>query len=224
MEIFYLAVITLLAYLIGAIPMGVLVADRHRIDVSQHGSGKTGTTNVLRTVGRRAAALVLVGDFLKGSIAVVAARLVAEHFLEGRATFGSYTISMVTLASVLAAAAAVLGHVRSIYLRLLQGRWRGGRGVATALGAVLVVNPWISLVALAVALPTIFISRYVSLGSILGAVAGGLTIILLVVLGQMDVLSLLFLFLSVFIIVAHRDNIERLLNGTERKLGERAKV
>jgi glycerol-3-phosphate acyltransferase PlsY len=148
----------------------------------------------------------------------------AENLLQGRASLGTYTISMVTLASVLAAAAAVLGHVRSIYLRLLQGRWRGGRGVATALGAVLVVNPWISLVALAVALPTIFVSRYVSLGSILGAVAGGITIILLVALGQMDVLSLLFVFLSVFIIVAHRDNIERLLNGTERKIGERAKV
>src|SRR5438477_3068869 len=128
MELFYLAVITIMAYLIGAIPMGVLVADRHRIDVSQHGSGKTGTTNVLRTVGRRAAALVLVGDFLKGSVAVLVARLVAENVLQGRASAGGYTISMVTLASVLAAAAAVLGHVRSIYLRFLQGRWRGGRG------------------------------------------------------------------------------------------------
>ncbi len=216
--------IAVIAYLIGGIPMGVLIADRHKIDIAKKGSGKTGTTNVLRSVGRRAALLVLLGDFLKGSAAVLVARLLASMFLipETRVSWLADSVSVMTLAGVLASMAALAGHVWSIYMRLLVGEWRGGRGVATALGAVFVVNPLIVLVAAAVGVPTIIISRYVSLGSILGAVAGGLTIIALVVLGQMQVWSLLFIFVSVFVLLTHRDNIERLLKGTERKLGERA--
>ena len=124
----------------------------------------------------------------------------------------------------IAAVAAVSGHVWSIYMKLITGEWSGGRGVSTALGAMLVVNPWITLLALCVGIPTIMISRYVSLGSILGAVASVVAIVLLVLLGYMNVLSLLFLFLGGFIIFAHRDNIERLLKGTERKIGDRVKL
>ncbi len=221
----YLALIVIAAYLIGGIPMGVLVADANKVNIHAHGSGKMGTTNVLRTVGRRAAALVLVGDFLKGSLAVLVGRLIVS-FVEspGRVELFGFHVQVVTLASVLAALAAVAGHVWSIYLRVLQGKWRGGRGVATAMGAALVVNPLIVLAALAVGIPTIIISRYVSLGSILGAAAAGLAIILLVLLGWMDGLSLLFISVCIFIILAHRDNIERLAKGTERKIGEQVKI
>jgi glycerol-3-phosphate acyltransferase PlsY len=111
----------------------------------------------------------------------------------------------------------------SIYLRFTYGQWHGGRGVATAMGALLVVNPVVILASIGVGLPVMLISRYVSLGSIIGALAGSVAVILLVALGQMDVLSLLFVAVGAFIIVAHRDNIQRLMNGTERKLGERAK-
>lgn len=223
--LFYLALIVVAAYFIGGIPMGVLVADANKVDIHSHGSGKMGTTNVLRTVGRRAAALVLVGDFLKGSLAVLAGRLLIGAFVEspGRIEMLGFQVQVVTLASLLAALAAVAGHVWSIYLRVLQGRWRGGRGVATAMGAALVVNPLIVLAALAVGIPTIVISRYVSLGSILGTAAAGVAIFLLVMLGSMDALSLLFISICVFIILAHRDNIERLAKGTERKIGEQAK-
>lgn len=224
--IVYLAVIIVLAYLIGAIPVGVLVARINNVDITTQGSGKMGTTNVLRTVGRRAAAMVLVGDYLKGSLAVLMARLVAGAFAgsSGRVEVGELSLQVVTLASVLAAAAAVSGHVWSIYLRVLQGKWRGGRGVATAQGAILVVNPLVLLIALLVGIPTILIFRYVSLGSIAGTFAAGVALVLFVIVGQMDPLSLLFIFLCVFIILAHRDNIERLLKGTERKIGERAKA
>jgi glycerol-3-phosphate acyltransferase PlsY len=206
--------------------MGVLVADANKVDIHAHGSGKMGTTNVLRTVGRRAAALVLVGDFLKGSLAVAVARLIVAIFAQGSGRLELFGLGfqVVTLATVLAALAAVAGHVWSIYLRVLQGRWRGGRGVATAMGAAFVANPLIVVAALAVGIPTIIISRYVSLGSILGAAAAGLAIILLVLLGWMDGLSLLFISVCVFIILAHRDNIERLAKGTERKLGEQVKI
>lgn len=222
----YLVLVTVLAYFIGSVPVGVLVSDANRVDIHAHGSGKMGTTNVLRTVGRRAAALVLAGDFIKGSLAVLVARLLAGFFAEGsgRVEFLGVQMQLVTLGAVVAAFAAVAGHVWSAYLRLLTGKWRGGRGVATALGAALVVHPLILVAALVVGLPAIVISRYVSLGSILGAAASGVTIVLLVLMGWMDGASLLFVALSIFIIAAHRDNIERLLKGTERKLGERAKV
>ncbi len=222
----YLILTGVTAYLIGGIPVGVLVADAKKVNIHAHGSGKMGTTNVLRTMGRRAAALVLMGDFLKGSLAVLVARLAAGAFVEGtgRVELLGFQVQVITMGSVLAALASVAGHVWSVYLRVLQGGWRGGRGVATAMGAALVVNPLIILAALAVGVPTIIISRYVSLGSILGTAAAGLAIVLLVLLGWMVALSLLFISVCIFIILAHRDNIERLAKGTERKLGEQAKT
>lgn len=226
MPVIDLLIIVLVGYLIGAIPVGAIVARMHNIDINKHGSGKTGTTNVLRTVGRRAAIIVLAGDFIKGSIAVLVARFVSMGLLGANdhlSLFG-FSISLLTVASVAAALAAVCGHVWSIYLRLVTGKWQGGRGVTTAMGAVLTVNFWVIVAALVVALPIIAISRYVSLGSIMGAASGALAIVLLVLLGQLDAASLLFIILAIFIIIAHRDNIERLLNGTERKLGERVKI
>lgn len=225
MLLVYLGIVVALAYMIGAVPIGALVAWFHRIDISQHGSGRTGTTNVLRTVGRRAAALVLVSDFLKGSIAVGVARLLAPVLIPGgTVSLLGVTMSAVTLGAVLAAFAAVAGHIWSIYLRLVQGKWGGGRGIAPALGATMVVSPWIVLAAAVVGIPTMIISRYVSLASILGTIAASLTVVLLVVTGQLDQMGLLFVLLGAFLIAAHRDNIDRLLKGTERKLGEQVKV
>jgi glycerol-3-phosphate acyltransferase PlsY len=221
-----MSLVLILSYLIGAVPVGAIVARANNIDISRHGSGKTGTTNVLRTVGRRAAALVLAGDFIKGSLAVLLGRLMVAWLLPGEArlALGTLSISTMTLVSLLATAAAVAGHVWSIYLRIVLGKWHGGRGVATALGAVLMVNPWIILAGVLVAVPTIFMSRYVSLGSIVGAVASALAVIVLVVIGQLEPLALLLILISAFIILMHRDNIQRLLKGTERRLGERVKV
>ncbi len=217
--------VALVAYLIGAIPVGGVVAGVRRIDLRKHGSGKLGTTNVLRTIGRRAAAMVLLGDFLKGSVAVWSAQLIAGQFAPGaQVSWLDDRVSVLTLASAIAAAAAISGHVWSIYMRLVTGEWGGGRGVATALGSMAAINPWITVVALAVGIPTIIVSRYVSLGSIVGAVASALAIILMVLTGQMSALSLIFVAIALFIIVAHHDNIERLLKGTERKIGDRAKV
>jgi glycerol-3-phosphate acyltransferase PlsY len=109
-------------------------------------------------------------------------------------------------------------------MRVLTGEWGGGRGVATSLGASIMIHPLITIIALAVGIPTIIISRYVSLGSILGSLAGGVVILLLVLLGQLDTLSILFVSLVVVVVLAHHDNIERLLKGTERKFGESAKA
>lgn len=222
----YFVTAVLVSYFIGALPIGAMVAASRRVDIAKQGSGKMGTTNVLRSVGRRAAALVLLGDIAKGAVAVILVRLVEPLFVSGngRLDILGFSVSILTIASLLATAGAVFGHVMSVYMRIVYGQWHGGRGVATALGALLVVNPLVILIAAGVGVPVIIISRYVSLGSILGAVAGSVAVILFVALGQMDVLSLLFVVVGAFIIIAHRDNIERLLKGTERKLGERAKT
>lgn len=217
--------LALVGYLIGATPVGVLVAGSRQVDIRSKGSGKTGTTNVLRSVGRRAALVVLVGDFLKGALAVAIARVIAESIITPNATVSwlDDRVSVLTLAMLFAAVGAVAGHVWSIYLRLYTGNWGGGRGVATAMGAMMVVNPWVSLTSIAVGVITIFISRYVSLGSILGSATGALVIIIWVLLGASP-LCLLFISIAAFVIIAHHDNIDRLLKGTERKIGEQAKV
>jgi glycerol-3-phosphate acyltransferase PlsY len=221
----YLLVAVIVPYLIGAIPVGAVVAALNRVDISKSGSGKIGATNVLRSVGRRAAALVLIGDVLKGSLAVLLIRMLEPVFVgdQHRLTLFGLSVSVLTVASLLASGAVIAGHVWSIYLRFVYGTWHGGRGVATAIGALLVVNPWVVIVAAAVGVPVMIVSRYVSLGSILGTATGGLMVVLMVILGQMDLLSLLFISIAIFIIAAHRDNIERLLKGTERKLGEKAR-
>jgi len=219
----YFLIAIVVPYFIGAIPVGAMVAAANHVDISRAGSGKIGATNVLRSVGRRAAALVLVGDVLKGVIAVLIVRLVEPLFTgeDHLALFG-VSVSVLTIASLLASAAVIAGHVWSLYLRVVYGSWHGGRGVATAIGALAVVNPLVILVAALVGVPVVIISRYVSLGSIIGTATGALMVVLMVALGQMDLLSLLFVTIAVFIIAAHRDNIERLLKGTERKLGEKA--
>jgi len=220
----YLLIAIVVPYLIGAIPVGAIVAAANKVDISKSGSGKTGATNVLRSVGKRAAAVVLVGDVLKGSLAILIIRVLEPLFTAGQdqITLFGYSFSVLTIATLLATVSVIAGHVWSIYLRLIYGTWHGGRGVATAMGALLVVNPWILLVAALVGLPVVLISRYVSLGSIIGTLAAAVMLVVFVVAGQMDLLSLLFISVAIFIIAAHRDNIERLLKGTERKIGERA--
>ena len=123
----YLILVTVVSYLIGAIPIGAIVAATQKIDIAQHGSGKTGTTNVLRTVGKRAAAVVLIGDALKGMLAVLLARWLEPYFVtgDGRLEILGFQTSVLTVATLLAACAVVVGHVWSIYLRIVYGKWHG---------------------------------------------------------------------------------------------------
>ncbi len=191
------------AYLLGAIPTGYMVALRFgNVDLLRQGSRRTGTTNVLRTLGWKAAGVVFTGDIAKGMLAILVARL---------ATQGDPT------ADLLAGLAAIGGHTYSPFIG-----FRGGRGVATGLGTLLLIAPAAVVVAAVLAGTVIALSRYVSLGSILGA--GAVPILLLVLtltLGQPLPHLVYALIGSVFVIASHRDNINRLLSGTERKLGER---
>lgn len=190
----------LLGYLLGSFPSGAIVARTYAdLDLTATGSGRTGATNVLRTLGPRAAAIVFAGDFIKGALAVVLAR---------RLSGGNTWVELVGAIMV------VLGHSYSPFLG-----FRGGRGVVTGLASTAVVAPKQMLLSAAIAGLVMARTRYVSLGSITGACVGAI----LMVKGALDRRNPAWVawaaILAPFIILAHRDNIERLRAGTERRLG-----
>jgi acyl phosphate:glycerol-3-phosphate acyltransferase len=194
-------------YLLGSIPTGMIVARVYRnVDLTAYGSGRTGATNVLRTLGTGAAAIAFAGDFLKGLLAV----LVVQYVI----AIDSPRLAWLEL---IAAIGAVLGHSYSMFIR-----FRGGRGVVTGFGATVVAAPIPMLIALAIGAVAIAATRYVSLGSIVGTSVAGLLLVGLAVTTGEPAWALWGILVAGFIVVAHRDNIERLLAGTERKLGERA--
>jgi len=197
------AIAAVLGYLLGAIPTGMIVARVYRnVDLTAHGSGRTGATNVLRTLGSGAAAIAFAGDFLKGVLAVLLVRFAfadTSPWLE-----------------LIAAVTAVLGHSYSVFIG-----FKGGRGVVTGMGATMVAAPVLMLIAFAIGAVLVALTRYVSLGSVVGAAAGGLLLCGLAVFTGDPAWAVWGVLVGGFIVVAHRDNIERLLAGTERKLGER---
>lgn len=206
-----------LGYLIGSIPFGVLIGRRFaRVDVRKFGSGKMGTTNVLRVAGKKAAAMVFLMDLLKGAGAVLGAWLVLRG--EYHADIGSATYFMLRSAPALAALAAIAGHIWPIFLK-----FKGGRGVATFYGGMFALNPIAAFFSGQVFILGTSATRYVSLGSIAGAVAAYAILVPLVLVGGFPWESLVYGMVgSIAIIATHRDNIQRLLAGKERKLGEPA--
>jgi glycerol-3-phosphate acyltransferase PlsY len=197
------AVAAVVGYLLGAIPTGMIVARVYRnVDLTAHGSGRTGATNVLRTLGSGAAAVAFAGDFLKGFLAVLIVRLL---FTDA----GSWV-------ELIAAVSAVIGHSYSVFIG-----FRGGRGVVTGMGATIVAAPVLMLIAFAIGAVLVAVTRYVSLGSVVGSAAGGLLLCGLAIATGDPAWAVWGVLVGGFIVVAHRDNIERLLAGKERKLGER---
>ena len=201
--------VVLIGYLLGSIPFGVIISKRSAgVDVRDYGSGKTGATNVARVAGRKAAVLVTILDALKGLLAVVFAGLI----------FGGGWL--VESAQVLAALAAIAGHKWPIFLK-----FRGGRGVATFFGGLLALCPPAALFGLEVLVLAASLTRYASLGSIAGAVGTYAILVPLTIISGFPIEYLAYTLVgAIFIIVMHRDNISRLLSGTERKIGEKVEL
>jgi glycerol-3-phosphate acyltransferase PlsY len=194
-----LLVVAALGYVIGAIPSGVLVGRMRGVDPRASGSGRTGTTNALRALGPRWAAAVAAMDLGKGIVAVVIGATVASSEWGGP----------------LAGVAAVIGHVRSVFIG-----FGGGRGVATGGGALLVLVPLGVLVALLEMGVIVWRTRLVSLGSLMAAVTVPLVAAALYAVGGIGVEPLVgAAAIGVVVVVAHVDNIARLRAGTERRLG-----
>ncbi len=195
---FYAAYI-LAAYLIGSIPVGIILAKMKGADPRKVGSGNIGATNVMRAAGKKLGILTLAGDVLKGLIPVLAAVCYAQpHVLIAAAGL-----------------AAFLGHLFPLYLK-----FKGGKGVATALGVYLVLSPLAILINIVVFVLVLLKWRYVSLGSLTGTALVPLTLALLKAPAQYVYLSLI---VGVLIFLKHKDNIRRLMDGTENRMGVSAK-
>ena len=211
--------VVLIGYLMGSIPFGLLIGRRSaRVDIRQIGSGKTGATNVLRVAGKKAAALVTILDLLKGALAVVFAGLIfgGDYLVVG----GSSLWWLARSAQVVAALAAIAGHNWPVFLR-----FKGGRGVATFFGGLLILSPWAALFGGAILIIVAYLTRYMSLGSILGAVGAYAILVPLTIINGFPIEYLVYALIgAIFIIVVHRDNIVRLISGKERKLGEKVKL
>ena len=194
------ATVVALSYLIGSLSWGyMLLRWRLGMDVRDYGSGRTGMSNVLRTGGGKAAAAVLALDIAKGVVVVVMAR----------ESVGSH------VAEVVAALVALVGHNWPVFLG-----FRGGRGILTALGGLTMMTPVPAAVATATFLVTAFGSRYISLGSIVGVLAGAASLIGLALVGWYSSTYMLFAGAAAAMIIwQHRDNIHRLMNGSERRMG-----
>ena len=212
-----LVAVVIIGYLLGSIPFGYLIGKRQaRVDVRDYGSGKTGATNVLRMAGRKSAALVAALDVWKGVLAVVFAGLIVrgDYLLVSDRGFWL----LLTSAQVMAALAAVAGHIWPIFLK-----FRGGRGVATFFGGLIALCPIAAIFGGEVLIIGAGLTRFASLGSIAGAVG---TYAILVPLTIINGFPLEYLFYAlagaVMILVVHRDNIARLISGNEHKLGEKA--
>lgn len=182
----------IIGYLVGSLNSAILVSKAMKLpDPRTQGSGNAGATNVLRISGKLPAILVLVGDALKGFLPVIIARL--------------FDVSGIWLAVV--ALAAVIGHIFPLYFK-----FKGGKGVATAFGGVLALSPVVAIISLIAWGITLFISRYVSLSSLVGSVLAAILLLFVHVSYFLPVAVI-----TALIIWKHMENIERLKAGTEHK-------
>jgi glycerol-3-phosphate acyltransferase PlsY len=213
------AAVMVIGYFIGSIPFGLMISRRTTgTDLRQVGSGKIGTTNVLRTSGKKAAALVLVLDMTKGAMPVILATLIFEG--NNMVLYGEGLLWTTRVAQALAALAAISGHSWSVFLK-----FKGGRGVATFIGGMFAMY-WPAAIAGGAVIIIIGIAtRYMSLGSISGAITA---FIMLTALNLLQPYLLAYVFYAmicaIFIFAMHRDNIMRLVTGTERRLGDKARA
>ena len=200
-------ILVLLAYLIGALPFGLLVGRVARgVDLREHGSGSIGATNALRTVGWTGAVLTFLLDLAKGTVAVL---VVAWLYEAGPAGSPPWVAAA-------AGIAVVAGHIRSVFIG-----FRGGRGVATFAGAMLAVSPWTVAVVVPIFALIVWRTRIVSLGSLIGsALAPVVTAVLAVASLVTWAGVVLALAAATMVTLAHRDNIARLRAGTERRIGQ----
>ena len=187
------------SYLIGSVSWGLIIGKlTSGIDVREHGSGSTGSTNVLRTLGPRLGALVFVLDVSKGVLVILAAKIIGdEPLIDG-----------------LAPLAVIIGHNWPIL-----SRFQGGRGIASAVGALTILAPTATMIAIVSFIPAVLITRYVSLGSILAVVSAVITMPILAFLDMAPWEYLSYTMIGgPLIIIRHKENIMRHLKGTERRL------
>ncbi len=213
---FLLATIIILSYLIGSIPTSIIVTKAIKgVDIRDYGSGNAGGTNVMRVLGWKIGLLVIILDAFKGVLAVV---IVARLHYGSMPFTNSTPFDDFTLIQIIAGLSAVIGHIWTVF-----AGFRGGKGIATALGMLLMISTVDILVAVGVFILVVSVSRYVSLGSILGAISVPLTLVIRenvfdVHIPGYDTLLPFVIGVSLLVIFTHRKNVVRLLNGSESKV------
>ena len=198
-------IIAVVAYLIGSINFSVILSKKMAgFDVREKGSGNAGTTNMLRSVGKKAAAITLICDILKGVVAILIA------MLAGKILANSNSSLLVQIAGI----SVILGHTFPIFFQ-----FKGGKGVATSLGVLIMSNWQIGLICLVFALVLIILTKMVSVGSIAAAILYPVLTLFIpqnyIVPGNYIIYSVI---LAVLIVFNHRENVKRLLSGTENKI------
>ena len=201
-ETILILITALTGYLLGAISFAVLIAKANGIDIFTFGSGNPGATNVRRAVGRKASFVCFFLDALKGFVAAGWPLL----FLRGYSTSP-------TLLGVIGLIAAILGHSFSIFIK-----FRGGKGVATTVGGLLAMMPLVVVIGAIVWLISFYTTRYVSLASILLGISLPISSLLL---NAEPMKSGLCLFIAILVLIRHRSNVKRLMNGTENRFGRK---
>jgi len=211
-----LLVVIILSYLVGSIPTALIVSKVVKgIDIREHGSGNMGGSNVFRVMGWKYGVLVIILDALKGALAVI---IVARLYL-GNFPFNNVTpFDDFTLIQIIAGLSAVIGHIWTAF-----AGFRGGKGIATALGFLVTIITIDMLFALGVFLIVVYISRYISLGSISAAVSVPLIMIIRENIFHVDIqgyhtilpFSIVLAFLVMY---THRANLSRLFNGSENRI------
>jgi len=220
---FVFAIIVILSYLVGSIPNSIIISKAAKgIDIREHGSGNAGGTNVMRVLGWKHGLLVIILDSLKGVIAVV---FVARLFYLAPMPFTNISpFDDFTFVQIIAGLTAVVGHIWTIF-----AGFKGGKGIATALGMLIILITVDMLIAVGVFVLVVSISRYVSLGSIISAIAVPSTLYIRehvfgVHINGYDTLFPFLIALSILVIFTHRKNLIRLLNGSESKLSFKKKL
>ena len=200
-------IVMIIAYLIGSVNFSVLISQKMAgFDLREKGSGNAGTTNVLRTVGKKAAALTLVLDILKGAVAILIAVIIG-HFAK--------SVNSAVLVE-LAAIFVVIGHTFPVFFG-----FKGGKGVATSLGILLLINWRIGLICIVFGVFLIAITRMVSLGSISGAVLFAVLTIFIrddYIVGYDKSFIIFGFILAAVVIFNHRANLKRIMDGNENRL------
>jgi acyl phosphate:glycerol-3-phosphate acyltransferase len=199
-------IVAVAAYLLGSIPTGFLVAKAKGIDIRSVGSGNIGATNAMRVLGKPAGIFVLLLDAAKGFLAIILASLIAKRFF--------YNEPETEILRVIAGIFAVLGHNYTCWLK-----FKGGKGIATTAGVYLALVPGALAIALAVFILTIIVTRYVSVGSIVAGIA--LPTAVWVLQPHNLFLGIVTTALGALAIYKHKSNIQRLMAGTESRLGKK---
>ncbi len=205
-----MTIVIVVSYLLGSVPTAYLIAKLHKINIFEIGSGNMGGTNVARALGIRWGLYVALFDILKGVIAII----IAQKIMPSENVASATTVAAITV---------VIGHNWSLFATILTGTLRGGKGAAPAFGTLLMLAPvQVIVVMMLVGGSIVALTRYVSLGVLIAFFIAILWLTVLILQRQLDSGIMVYIWmLAALLLIRFKENIQRLLAGTERRLGER---